>query len=518
MELLDYEREHLAVLRNGLAECTVLLKSDGSFPLAEAGELALYGSGARQTIKGGTGSGEVNSRFFVTAEEGLEQAGFRLTTKAWLDAYDEMHAQAKKAFLANIKKKAREHRTNAVVEGMGAVMPEPEYEFPLDGAGDTAVYVLGRISGEGNDRQPVPGDILLTQTEIRDILQLQKQYARFFLVLNVGGPVDLSPVQGEVRNILLLSQLGVETGAVLADILLGKANPSGRLTTTWAAWEDYPTVGDFGEADDTRYREGVYVGYRYFDSAGKSPMFPFGFGLSFTDFEISGEETEAAGQQVTVRVKVKNTGSRPGKECVQIYVSKPEVVLNHPFQELAAFAKSSLLAPGEEEVLTMGFPMSELASYDPARAAWILEKGDYFLRMGRSSVETRPIVRLRLEEEVFVRRAKNACGAVDFEDWKPKLERIDMFMPDVPILTVEAAAIPQAETDYAFQPETDPAAEKLSVEQLVQMSLGAYDPKAGPLSVIGGRNIINGRRFLPAPKETLIHSAVAPCGIFSALI
>ena len=485
MELLDYEREHLAVLRDSLAECTVLLKSDGSFPIETAGELALYGSGARQTVKGGTGSGEVNSRFFINVEDGLEQAGFRLTTKAWLDAYDNMRVQARKAFLAEIKKKAKEHHTNAIVEGMGAVMPEPDYEFPLDGAGDTAVYVLGRISGEGNDRQAIPGDILMTQTEIRDILQLQKQYRRFILVLNVGGPVDLSPVQAEVQNILLLSQLGVETGAVLADILLGKTNPSGKLTTTWAAWENYPAVGDFGEADDTRYREGIYVGYRYFDSAGKSPLFPFGYGLSFTEFELTDEKTEVNGEQVTVSVKVKNIGSRPGKEIVQIYVSKPEVVLDHPFQELVTFAKSSLLAPEEDQVLTMSFPMTALSSYDPARESWILEKGDYFLRMGRSSVETRPIVRLRLEEEVIVRRAKNACGSTDFEDWKPKLERIDMFAPDVPILEVEASAIPRIDTDYFCRVEVDPDAAKLSTEQLIQMNLGAYDPKAGPLSVIG---------------------------------
>ena len=485
MELLDYEREHLQTLRGSLAECTVLLKSDGTFPISDARELALYGSGARQTIKGGTGSGEVNSRFFVTVEDGLEQAGFRLTTKVWLDRYDELRAKAKKDFFTVLKKQAKAHHTNMIVESMGAVMPEPEYELSLDGAGDTAVYVLGRISGEGNDRQPVPGDILLTQTEIRDILQLQKQYERFLLVLNVGGPVDLSPVLGEVQNILLLSQLGVETGAVLADILLGKANPSGKLTTTWAAWEDYPSLGDFGEADDTRYREGIYVGYRFFDSAGKSPMFPFGYGLSFTEFEFSGEETEVNGEQVTVRVKVKNTGSRSGKESIQLYVSKPEVVMDHPFQELVTFAKSGLLASGEEESLTMGFPMSQLASFDSVRESWILEKGDYFLRMGRSSTDTRPVARLRLEEEVVVRKVKNVCGAVDFEDWKPKLERIDMFMPDVPILTVETAAIPQVETDYALKLETDPDVPKLSTEQLIQMSLGAYDPKAGPLSTIG---------------------------------
>ena len=485
MELLEYERKHLEALRSSLAECTVLLKSDGSFPLTEACELALYGSGARQTVKGGTGSGEVNSRFFVNVENGLEQAGFRLTTKTWLYEYDRMREGAKKAFLNTLKKRARANRTNVVIEGMGAVMPEPEYELPLDGTGDTAVYVLARISGEGNDREPVAGDVLLTETETRDILQLAGQYRRFLLVLNVGGPVDLSPVADAVPNILLLSQLGVETGAALADILLGKANPSGKLTTTWAAWPDYPTVGEFGDLNITRYREGIYVGYRYFDSAGVTPLFPFGFGLSFTDFECTDEKTELSGEEVTVSATVKNSGSRPGKQVLQLYVSKPEERLDHPFQELVAFAKTRELQPGEEETLNISFPVSELRSYDSEQAAWILEKGDYFLRMGCSSAETKPVARLRLEEEVTVRRVKNVCGVTDFADWKPRLERIDLFSPDVPILTIDPATIATQETVYPWKPETDTAAKQLDTDGLIRMNLGAYDPKAGVASVIG---------------------------------
>ena len=485
MEMLDYEREHLETLRGSLAECTVLLKSDGSFPLSEAGQLALYGSGARRTVKGGTGSGEVNSRFFVTVEDGLEQAGFTLTTKAWLDGYDAMRVQAKKDFRKVLKKRAKEHHVNLFIEGMGAVMPEPDYELPLNGAGDVAVYVLGRISGEGNDREPVAGDILLTDTEVRDILQLQKQYGKFMLVLNVGGPVDLSPVADAVQNILVLSQLGVETGAALADILLGRANPSGKLTTTWTRWADYPTVGEFGDMNDTRYNEGIYVGYRYFDSQSIAPLFPFGFGLSYTQFALSDEKTELDGEQVKISVTVKNTGAFPGKETVQIYVSKPEAELDQPFQELVAFAKTKELQPEEEEVLSICFPFAELRSYDAKRAAWVLEKGDYFLRMGACSTDTRPIVRLRLDEEVVVRKAKNACGAPDFTDWQPKLQRIDRFAPDVPILTVEPSAIQTTEVRYGWKPEVLPEAEAMSPEQLIQMNLGAYDPKAGIASVIG---------------------------------
>ena len=223
----DYEREHNAILRRSGAECAVLLKSNGAFPLSEPCELALYGSGARRTIKGGTGSGEVNSRAFVTVEEGLEAAGFTITTRFWMDTYDTLCISARQNFIRSLKQQAREHHTLAVLESMGAVMPEPEYNIPLKGAGDTAVYVLSRISGEGSDRKPVPGDILLTETEKRDILQLNRQYEKFLLVLNVGGVVDLSPVQ-EVSNILLLSQLGVETGDILADLLLGKSYPSGQ--------------------------------------------------------------------------------------------------------------------------------------------------------------------------------------------------------------------------------------------------------------------------------------------------
>ena len=485
MELLDYEREHIEQIRERLAECTVLLKTDGSFPLVGAEELALYGSGARRTVKGGTGSGEVNSRYFINVEHGLEAAGFRLTTKSWLDSYDAVLEQAKKDFIKEIKARARRNHTNAIIEGMGAIMPEPEYELPLDGAGTVAVYVLARISGEGNDRENVPGDIALTQTEIRDILRLQKQYQKFMLVLNVGGPVDLSPIVNGVENILVLSQLGVETGTALADILLGKANPSGKLTTTWAAFQDYPTIGEFGDLDETRYKEGIYVGYRYFDSAGVAPIFPFGFGLSYTSFEISDEKTDIDGETVTVSAKVKNTGKFSGRETLQVYASKPEVTLDQPFQCLIAFDKSSKLPPEGEETVSMKFRFSDLASYDSRRESWVLEKGDYFLRLGTSSADTKPIVRLRLEEEIIVRKVKNACGATDFTDWKPTLERIDLFAPDVPILTVEPKAIPTETVEYGDDTVIEDAVSRMSTEQLIQMELGAYDPKNRFAAVVG---------------------------------
>ena len=488
-ELLDYEREHLNRLRSELAECTVLLKSDGSFPLKEAAEVALYGSGARHTVKGGTGSGEVNSRFFVTVEEGLENAGFRITTKGWLYSYDQVRKQAKSAFVKQVKAKARREHRLAIMDGMGAVMPEPEYSFPFNGTAETAVYVLARISGEGNDRQNVPGDIAMTETEVRDILQLQKQYAKFMLVLNVGGPVDLTPVVEKVGNILLLSQLGTETGAVLADILLGKSNPSGKLTTTWAAFGDYQSVGDFGDRDNTRYKEGIYVGYRYFDSAGIKPLFPFGYGLSYSDFTFSEQITELHGNTVTVSAKITNNGKYPGKETLQLYVSKPEVELDQPFQVLAAFTKTGMLAPLESETVTLSFLFSDLSSYDSRRECYILENGDYFLRIGTSSVDTSVLSRLRLNEDIITKKVKNTCGVPDFTDWKPKLERIDMFLPDVPILEVDAASIPKEEAEYRFETALDPDVKNLSTDQIILLNVGSFDQKAGITGVIGNASL-----------------------------
>ena len=303
--------------------------------------------------------------------------------------------------------------------------------------------------------------------------------------MNVGGPVDLSPIIDKVGNILILSQLGVETGSALADLLLGKTSPSGKLTTTWARFEDYPMIGDFGDLNETRYKEGIYVGYRYFDSAGIVPLFPFGFGLSYTSFEISGENTELDGETVIVTATVKNTGAFSGKETLQLYVSKPEVKLDQPFQILAGFAKSRELVPGEEDSVTIKVRFSDLASYDSSRECWVLEKGDYFLRLGTSSADTRPVVRLRLEEELVTSQVKNVCGVTDFSDWKPTLERIDLFLPDVPILTVDPGAIPVRTVHEAASTEIDEVAAEMSAEQLIQMSLGAYDPRNRFGAVIG---------------------------------
>lgn len=479
--LQPHEKKHIEMLRSCLPECTVLLKKNGDFPLASAGKIALYGSGVRKTIKGGTGSGEVNSRYYDTVEAGFEQAGFTITTKSWLDAYDRVVEKAQQEFNRQLRLRAKEQHSNVMLLAMGAVVPEPDYELPLQAEGDTALYVLSRISGEGTDRKPEKGEIQLTATERRDILKLSKMFPHFMLVLNVGGVVDLSSVM-DVPNILLLSQLGVETGSALARIVLGQQYPSGKLTTTWAAWENYPNL-DYGGYDDTRYKEGIYVGYRYFDTMHKPVLFPFGYGLGYTTFKLMNHDVKAEKTRIIVSSTVKNTGAYPGKEVVQVYASVPGGVLDQPYQMLTAWVKTSELAPGQSETVQVSFDLSELAGYDAERAAYVLEKGDYILRVGTQSRDTTPVAVVCLSGEVTVRQVKNALGTPDFADLRPECKP-ENEVPPLPVVEMDAAVFTTQKVNYAPHYEIDKKVRSLSEEELALLSNG-YFGKGGKMSMIG---------------------------------
>ena len=490
-----YEIDHLAAVRALAPECMVLLRSDGAFPLAEPGEIALFGSGARRTIKGGTGSGDVNSRHVTTIEEGLEAAGFTIVSRPWLEAYDRVRDQAHEDFIAGIRAEAAKRGVPAIMIGMGSVMPEPEYSIPLDvDAGtdpETAVYVLARTSGEGSDRTPEAGDLRLTDTEIRDILTLNERFEKFLLVLNVGGVVDLSPL-GDVGNILLLSQLGATIGDAFTDVLLGRAHPSGKLATTWAAWDEADQIGDFGDPDDTHYREGIYVGYRFYDSVGKEPLFPFGFGLGYTVFDIQTRQVSLDGARVSIDLDVTNTGERPGKETVQVYVSVPAGRLDQPLQALAGFTKTDEIAPGATAHITIDIDLTDLASYDAAARATILEAGRYLLRAGTSSRQLSPVAVVELAQDATVRHLVGDLGEPGFTDWRPKAPASLDVPADVPVLAVNPAHLRRpdvAEPTEQSAPEgfseALALARGLSDDELIYTVLGDYRRGEESGSVIG---------------------------------
>ena len=493
-----YEQEHLTTLRALAPECMVLLKSDGAFPLADPQPVALYGPGARHTVKGGTGSGDVNTRQFVTVEQGLERAGCTITSKAWLDGYQAAFDAARRATDKAILDTLARDGMSDIIWSLGNETRPFSYDLPMDGSGDTAIYVLSRLSGEGADRTAQPGDFCLTDRETREILTLAQRYPRFLLVLNVGGVVDLSPVVDQVGNILLLSQLGSVTGDAFADVLLGRAYPSGKLSATWAPWADYCHQGDFAQPDDTRYREGIYVGYRYFDSVGKSPLFPFGFGLGYTTFAITPTAVRAKDGQVTVEALVRNTGSRPGREVPQLYVGVPAGKLDQPNQTLAAFTKTGELAPGGQETVHLTFPISQLASYDAETSSLLLEQGSYLLYLGSSSRGIRLIGAVHLGRDVVLKQVARVGGEPDFTDWKPAPLPQPALAAGLPVVELNLASI---QMPAAAPARPDPAAMALvkgmTDEELADLCIGGYTGQ-GSDEMVGNA----GRKVLGAAGET----------------
>ena len=397
----NYEQKHLSKVRETLGECVVLLKKDGNFPLSNPCDIDVFGNGVRNTLKGGTGSSDVHSHYVINIEHALQDAGFNIKTIDWLNAYDKMIEKEKYVYVKKIKHESREHKANIIFYSMGKEMNEPEYSIPFKKSSDVCIYVLSRRSGEGDDRTFDKGQIRLTDTEINTILKLNKSYDKFMLVLNTCGVVDLTEVK-DVKNILLLSQLGSQTGYALTDILLGKQNPSGKLTCSWASSNSYFENLDFNDINQTIYRDGIYVGYRYFDSFHKEVLFPFGYGLSYSEFTTNVKNITLNHDLVQITTEVKNVGKYAGKEVVQIYLSKPSVSLDEPYQELCAFAKTESLNSNTTQVLSLKFNLSDFGSFEESSGNEILEKGNYIIRVGNSSRNTKPVACIELEETVIL--------------------------------------------------------------------------------------------------------------------
>ncbi len=480
-----YEKDNIERLRPYLAECTVLLKKNGAFPLDGPCRICAAGSGVRNTVKGGTGSGEVNSRYFVNVEQGLKDAGFTITNPFWPDMYKDFNDKAHKDFVTGIRKKARKEKINLISASMGAVMLQPEYIIPVDYTADAAIYVVSRISGEGNDRLAEKGDFMLTDSEVRDILALDRFYDRFMLVINAGGPVDLSPVM-EVGNILVLSQLGVETGTALADILIGKAYPSGKLATTWAAVEDQCTAGDFDDRDDTRYREGIYVGYRFFDTFGLDVLFPFGYGLGYTDFSVGKASVKVNGPEVEVSARITNKGTFKGKETLQVYVSCPQGRLDRESKSLAGFAKTGELDPKKSQTVKVKFDIRDFAGFDTKSASYVLEKGEYVVFAGTDCVSAKPVAVLSLDDDFTVLKAERLFDGADFNDLRG-FESRDLDVSKLPAFNLNISdCVTESLKEKNSMEMAALVPEGLTAEELAVLNIGDFKDKGFTIaSVIG---------------------------------
>ena len=290
------EQENAALARQAAAAGIVLLKNRGVLPLNPGAPVALFGAGAGRTVKGGTGSGDVNNRASVSIWQGLKEAGVPLTSEDWLADCEARYTRAREDWRAQVL--AATKQVDNPVDAYAArpfALPEGRTNRPQDLKGaKAALYVISRIAGEGKDRRLEPGDYYLSDAERADLQTLDESGLPVVLLLNAGGPVELTGLLDGMQHldaILQLSQLGQQGGQAVADVLLGRATPEGKLTATWARrYDDIPCARAFGslngDVSQDTYRDGVYVGYRYFDSFGVRPLFAFGFGLSYTTFAL----------------------------------------------------------------------------------------------------------------------------------------------------------------------------------------------------------------------------------------
>ena len=416
----EREIRHRALAGKAAAEGIVLLKNDGVLPLKLSDPIALFGSGADKTVKGGIGSGDVNNRENISIFRGVREAGAAVTSLEWLKDYDRRYDDAREKWKEKILEDA--HHVDNPFDAYAAnpfVLPEGRSitEKDLKGA-CAALYVISRISGEGKDRRLAEGDYYLSRREWEDILYLDQYGIPLILILNAGGPVELTDILREadnIRAVLNISQPGQEGGTAVADILFGKAVPEGKLTATWAErYEDYPCADSFsylnGNLEKEEYREGIYVGYRYFDSFGVKPLFPFGHGLSYTSFEMKFHEIKAKENALGAEVTVTNTGkSYAGREVVQVYVSLPRTGTEKEYRRLAGFRKTDSLKPGESQNVVVEIRQKQLAVFSEERQAWIVEKGMYGIWIGGSSAEARLCAFVKVPEEVILEETHRIC-------------------------------------------------------------------------------------------------------------
>lgn len=412
------EQNNRELARRAAAEGFVLLENDGTLPLKEK-KIALYGSGARMTVKGGTGSGAVRERYSVSIAQGLENAGFTITSVSWLDRFDRFFEQTYETYRREQEKKIEGIQDFYKMLGMitpfayPTGIPVTEDDVARSDC-ETAVYVLARQAGEGNDRRDVQGDYRLDEVERENLEFVSKAYQNCVVVINAGGVIDVSFLDTlPVSALVYFVQGGEEGGNALADVLTGKKNFSGKLADSWAySFEDIPSNTAYSYLGKDRfhqeYEEGIYVGYRYFDTFGVRPRYAFGYGLSYTTFTIEAGALIREKGMVRLTAIVTNTGTVSGREVAQLYVSVP-FGDGAEKQRLAAFGKTKELACGESQEIELTVPFKMLAVYEELKAAWVLRAGKYILRLGNASDHNDPVMILTLEKDSVIEQCTNIC-------------------------------------------------------------------------------------------------------------
>ena len=422
-------KAHAAITRQSSTEGMVLLKNNAALPIRGLKTVALFGVNSSDFMSGGLGSGAVNVGYSVDMVTGLKNIGVA-TTPQLTEIYQNYVKYAKAKLKAD---------KNPMMWFLNQGQPKLD-EIDItercvaneEPKADAAIITIGRQAGEGMDRQ-INGEFNLSKTEQDMIFRVSDAFhakgKKVIVIINSGSVMETASWRDRVDAILVAWQPGIEGGNSVADILTGKVNPSGKLTMTWPiAATDHPSTANFAKeydmytyknmegwgkgnipgVDFSNHEEDIYVGYRYFDTFKKDVAYPFGFGLSYTTFEMGKPSVKANGKNIEVSVTVKNTGKVAGKQVAQVYVTAPKGAYEKPAKELKAFGKTRELKPGESQTLKMTLEKRDLASFDEANSQWKVDAGNYLFQVGTDVESIKGTATLKVAE--YTEKTSSACA------------------------------------------------------------------------------------------------------------
>ena len=422
-------KAHAAITRQSSTEGMVLLKNNAALPIRGLKTVALFGVNSYDFMSGGLGSGAVNVGYSVDMVTGLKNIGVA-TTPQLTEIYQNYVKYAK------AKLKADKNPMMWFLDQGQPKLDEIEITERCvaneEPKADAAIITIGRQAGEGMDRQ-INGEFNLSKTEQDMIFRVSDAFhakgKKVIVIINSGSVMETASWRDRVDAILVAWQPGIEGGNSVADILTGKVNPSGKLTMTWPiAAVDHPSTANFAKeydmytyknmegwgkgnipgVDFSNHEEDIYVGYRYFDTFKKDVAYPFGFGLSYTTFEMGKPSVKANGKNIEVSVTVKNTGKVAGKQVAQVYVTAPKGAYEKPAKELKAFGKTRELKPGESQTLKMTLEKRDLASFDEANSQWKVDAGNYLFQVGTDVESIKGTATLKVAE--YTEKTSSACA------------------------------------------------------------------------------------------------------------
>ena len=422
-------KAHAAITRQSSTEGMVLLKNNAALPIRGLKTVALFGVNSYDFMSGGLGSGAVNVGYSVDMVTGLKNIGVA-TTPQLTEIYQNYVKYAKAKLKAD---------KNPMMWFLNQGQPKLD-EIDItercvaneEPKADAAIITIGRQAGEGMDRQ-IKGEFNLSKTEQDMIFRVSDAFhakgKKVIVIINSGSVMETASWRDRVDAILVAWQPGIEGGNSVADILTGKVNPSGKLTMTWPiAATDHPSTANFAKeydmytyknmegwgkgnipgVDFSNHEEDIYVGYRYFDTFKKDVAYPFGFGLSYTTFEMGKPSVKANGKNIEVSVTVKNTGKVAGKQVAQVYVTAPKGAYEKPAKELKAFGKTRELKPGESQTLKMTLEKRDLASFEEANSQWKVDAGNYLFQVGTDVESIKGTAKLKVAE--YTEKTSSACA------------------------------------------------------------------------------------------------------------